>query len=56
MNQLINMAIRIIMRKGIGAGINKAMAMFRGGQRGQNNPPANNQDQIQPPRDEDRNV
>ncbi len=56
MNQVINMAMRIIMRKGINAGINQGMNMFRGRGSTQNNPPADNQDQISPSQDDDRSV
>ena len=55
MNQVVNMVIRIVMRKGISAALSRGMSMFRGGRNNQNNPPAQNQDQRQPPQDDDRN-
>ena len=55
MNQVVNMVVRIVMRKGISAALSRGMGMFRGGRNNQNNPPAQNQDQRQPSQDDDRN-
>lgn len=55
-NQILNMIMRQIMRKGINSGIRRGMSMFKGKGRRADSPSTDDQDQLPPVQDDNRNT